>query len=164
MRQGLPLTQKASENSNKSSPPSPPCVRRKEVGFPDVQLYQVTTCERPPCSPQRGHSPIMWVLMGSRPTPHGLCPPGQLGPGGRPGLWLCQTHSCQLAQPCMVAMAILHYVSGACCSPIIISLWGQSHFREALGATRQRGGSQRPSRVLGPGQALTPAEGWWGGG
>lgn len=75
MRQGLPLTQKASENSNKSSPPSPPCVRRKEMGFPDVQLYQVTTCERPPCSLQRGHSPIMWVLMGSPPHPTWPLPP-----------------------------------------------------------------------------------------
>lgn len=74
-RQGLPLTQTASENSNKSSPLSPPCVRRKEVGFPDVQLYQVTTCERPPCSPQRGHSPIVWALVGSPPHPTWPLPP-----------------------------------------------------------------------------------------
>lgn len=139
------MPQKASENSSKS--PHPVCDQRGSR----LPSTSVLACDSPgwgsPRPPQRGRGLVMLVPRA----------PARPRPGGRPGPLLCQTPFLPAGPPCTVAMATPLHVSRACCSHFV-SLWGQSHFREAPGAARQKGDSPEAPRGPGPRPGLDPGQ------
>lgn len=126
------------------------------MGSPDARPRPVTA--------QRGHHTLLgedtavtWALVGPPPRPVWPLRPSPTQPWweARP---VALPDATAASWPALrVAMAILQHVSRSALP--LISLWGQSHFREARGLPGRAEVPQRPLGVLGSGQALTPAEG-----